>query len=315
MNSTVAFHKTLPASTADWPLSPRPVRFEWRTSPLHWLPHNPFASHCVNHFSFTLVRGEYFFCRMMNKALPLVHDKKLHHDMKVFVRQEAIHSRAHQDAIEQYLQRYGVPIAAQYARVVKIFDHLLADQPLGFKLPQALQRQWLLLRVGLVAAAEHYTCALGQYVLTQSHWAARDADPVISDLFTWHCAEEVEHRTVAHDAFVHLGGSYVQRVAIMAITAPLFTYLMAAGTAQLAQADASMPKHQRKMTQLGFWRAWQKSAQQKDVPSPWWFIHTSFRFFKPSYHPYYEGSTALALAYIEQSAAVLAAQTPQSSEL
>ena len=57
-------------STADWEMIPRQVQFAWENSPLQWIPQDPIASHNVNHFSFTLVRGEYFFCRIFNKALP-----------------------------------------------------------------------------------------------------------------------------------------------------------------------------------------------------------------------------------------------------
>lgn len=65
------------ASKTLWPLFPRRVAFNWNESPLHWMPQSPIGSHAVNHFSFTLVRGEYFFCRIFNKALPFVTDEKL----------------------------------------------------------------------------------------------------------------------------------------------------------------------------------------------------------------------------------------------
>ena len=292
-------------STADWPLFPREVAFDWSNSPFHWIPQSPIASHAVNHFSFTLVRGEYFFCRMFNKALPYIRDEKLKRDVEVFIRQEAIHANAHKISIEQYIKRYGVDIEKHYKNTAQLFDTILADKPMGFQLPKALEKQWLFLRVAIVAAAEHYTCALGQYVLTQSHWEARGCDPEVSDLFTWHSAEEVEHRTVAFDLFQHLSGSYAMRALVMAGVAPIFTGLMVTGTASLAQADPSLPKSQTSLFKRGFWNAWQSASKQKFVPSPWWFIQTSFRYFKPSYHPYYEGSTELAVAYINQSPSVI----------
>lgn len=303
--------KNIPAqaSTADWVLIPRQVKFDWENSPLHWIPQDPLASHAVNHFSFTLVRGEYFFCRMFNKALPLITDDKLRDDVKVFIRQEAIHSQAHKISIEDYLQRYGIDTAEQYQRVVSLFDRLLADKPMGMTLPKALDKQWLMFRICLVAAAEHYTCALGQYVLTLTKWEQRGADPVVSDLFTWHCAEEVEHRTVAYDLYQHLSGNYAMRVAVMAITAPVFTYLMAIGTAQLAKTDPLIPKAHTKLWSRAFWKAWQRSDANHYVPGPVWFMTTALRFFKPGYHPYHEGSTELAVNYINQSPAVLAAQS------
>lgn len=296
------------ASTADWPLFPRKVKFDWSSSPLHWIPQSPLASHNINHFSFTLVRGEYFFCRMFNKALPYVHDEKLRDDVKTFIRQEAIHAQAHKESVEQYLQQYGVDIAQQYERTQYLFDRILADQPMGITLPKSLDKFWLAARVCLVASAEHYTCAIGQYVLTRSHWEARGCDPAVSDLFTWHSAEEVEHRTVAYDLYQYLSGNYALRVAVMAITAPIFTYLMAAGTVELAKADPAMPKYHQRISSWRFWRDWQRAHKESYTPGPLWYFTTALRFFKPSYHPYHEGSTELAVAYINQSPAVLAHQ-------
>ncbi|MCH7387532.1 metal-dependent hydrolase [Acinetobacter modestus] len=296
------------ASKASWVMIPRQVKFEWNDSPLHWIPQDPLASHGVNHFSFTLVRGEYFFCRMFNKALPLIEDEKLREDTKIFIRQEAIHSQAHKGSIDAYLVRYGVDIEQQYKRVVNLFDHVLADKPLGFNLPKSWQRPWLNARVGLVAAAEHFTSAIGQYVLTRSEWEARGSDPVVSDLFTWHSAEEVEHRTVAYDVYQHISGSYLLRIAVMAVTAPIFTYLMAAGTVQLAQDDPLIPTQQKSLWRPAFWKAWHRSDLNGYMPGPVWFFTTSLRFFKPNYHPLYEASTELAQNYLAQSAGVLAHQ-------
>lgn len=296
------------ASKSSWVMIPRQVKFEWNDSPLHWIPQDPLASHGVNHFSFTLVRGEYFFCRMFNKALPLIEDEKLREDTKIFIRQEAIHSQAHKGSIDAYLVRYGVDVEQQYKRVVNLFDHVLADKPLGFKLPKSWQRPWLNARVGLVAAAEHFTSAIGQYVLTRSDWDARGGDPVVSDLFTWHSAEEVEHRTVAYDVYQHISGSYLLRIAVMAVTAPIFTYLMAAGTVQLAQDDPLIPKQQKSLWRPAFWKAWHRSDLNGYMPGPVWFLTTSLRFFKPNYHPFYEASTELAQNYLAQSMGVLAHQ-------
>ena len=297
------------ASTANWSLIPRKVKFDWKTSALHWIPQDPFASHAVNHFSFTLVRGEYFFCRMFNKALPYIHDEKLYQDVKTFIKQEAIHSHAHKVSIEEYLQNYGIKVEDQYQRVVYLFDQLLADKPMGIKLPKFLDKLWLDTRVGMVAAAEHFTASIGQYALERSRWAERGCDPVVSDLFLWHSAEEVEHRTVAYDVYQYINGSYALRAGVMMITAPVFVYLMAIGAAQLAKTDSSIPKSKISILKWEFWKAWHHSDKNGYMPGPVWLLKTSLRFFKPNYHPYYEASTELAQDYLNQSPAVLAAQT------
>ncbi|MDQ8934850.1 metal-dependent hydrolase [Acinetobacter rudis] len=291
-------------SYTDWPLIARKVTFDWHNVPLRWIPNNPLASHGVNHFSFTLVRGEYFFCRMLNKALPLIDDKKLKEDAQIFIRQEAMHSQAHKHSIDEYLKHYGVDIESQYKRASYIFDQLLLDQPLGIQLPAIFQRSWLNARVALVAAAEHFTSAIGQYVLTRSYWQERGCDPTVSDLFTWHCAEEVEHRAVAYDVYQYISGNYLLRAAVMAITAPMFTYLMAAGTVHLAESDDEVPSSQKSLLSWDFWKAWHLADKNGYLPGPVWYLKTSLSFFKPNYHPLTEASTELALKYLDRSAAV-----------
>ncbi|RJF94374.1 metal-dependent hydrolase [Oleomonas cavernae] len=293
------------ASTATWEIRARRVAFDWTNPPLRWLPEDPFGAHWVNQFSFTLVKGEGFFCRTFTQALPRIGDAKLRQDVETFIRQEAIHAGAHKVSIEEYLSRYGTDIADNYRRSARLFERTLAEKPLGIRLPAFMQRRWLLVRVGLVAAAEHFTCALGQFALKQANWKA-GGDPVVTDLFTWHCAEEVEHRTVAYDLYRHLGGGYLLRAALMAITGPVLVYLMAAGTARFARTDEGLPRSQKSLFRRGFWQAWRRSARLDNIPSVGWFATTALRFFKPGYHPLHEGSTELALAYINQSPGVAA---------
>ncbi len=294
------------ATTADTTLIPRPIKFEWANAPLQWIPNDPFGSHIINHFSFTLVRGELFFCRVFNQALPFITDDALREDVKTFIRQEGIHSSAHRISIDEYLTRYGVDIADNYKREMWIFEHMLANKPFGLTIPKALQRQWLLFRVGIVAAAEHYTNGFGQYVLDHCDWAARGADPEVSDLFTWHSAEEVEHRTVAYDLYRHLGGTHSMKALIMSFVAPMFTYIMAAGAAQLAQADAEAPAEIKSLLKLGFWRAWARSSKNNNMMSLGWFLAKPRSFYSRNYSPLSEGNTAQALAYINASPGVIA---------
>ncbi|MGH8518034.1 MAG: metal-dependent hydrolase, partial [Panacagrimonas sp.] len=76
---------------------PRKVKFDWNTASLHWLRDDPFTSHAINEFSYLLTQGERFFCRVFREALPLVEDSQLRADVQAFIKQEAIHSRAHLD--------------------------------------------------------------------------------------------------------------------------------------------------------------------------------------------------------------------------
>lgn len=294
------------ASSADYTIVPRKVAFDWSTAPLHWIPGDPFSSHMVNEFSYLLVPGERFFCRAFNEALPYVTDAKLREDVQAFIRQEAIHSRAHQESIRDYLNPHGINPEPVIARGEKLFMNLLAAEPFGRKPPKFLQKQWLILRVGIVAAVEHYTCGLGLFALRARNWDYSNADPVVTDLFRWHCAEEIEHRTVAFDLYQHLGGNLPTRAALMALVMPLLTYLSVSGTAHLIAQDQSFPREAASPWRPGFWKAFYRGAQAGNTFSlPWLMLH-GLGFVHPGYNPINEASTEEAMNYINNSPAVRA---------
>lgn len=297
--------RTRTGSTTDWEMRVRRVHFDWDDAPLHWLPDDPFASHVINQFSFTLVKGEGFFCRVFAKAQPLIEDARLRDDVETFIRQEAIHAGAHKGSIDKYLARYDKDTGRNFRPTTWLFEKALTDSPLGLKLPKALTRPWLVFRVGLVAAAEHFTCAISTFALRDGRWVENGADPVVADLFSWHCAEEIEHRSVAYDLYRHLGGGYLGQIAAIAIMAPLVATLMLTGTARFAQADPALPGA-KSVLRPSFWRLWRRSVARRNIPSLGWFARTTLRYMRPGYHPRDESSTQLAHDYVSRSPGVRA---------
>jgi len=295
------------STTARSAIIPRKVKFDWETAPLHWLRDDPFTSHAINEFSYLLTQGERFFCRVFREALPLVEDPQLRADVQAFIKQEAVHSRAHHDSIEGYLKRIGLSGGAFERHNAILFDRFLDSRPFGSKVPKRLERQWLISRVGLVAAIEHFTAALGTFVIEAKSWEQSGADPVVADLFRWHGAEEIEHRSVAYDLYRHLGGRWPLRALLMGIVLPLMLQRMAVGTARLMEQDPSFCSGDANPRSLGFWRSWQRSADRGNLPALGWFGRHALRFIKPGYHPVHEASTEQALRYIASSPGVLAA--------
>lgn len=286
---------------------PRNVKFDWEQSPLHWIRDDAFSSHAINEFSYLLTSGEKFFCRVFREALPLVTDDKLRADVVAFIKQEAIHSRAHHDSIEGYLKRLGIDGGDFERHNTLLFDQWLAREPYGRKLPKPLQRQWLVMRVGLVATIEHFTAALGTFVIEAQSWERDGADPVVADLFRWHGAEEVEHRTVAYDLYRHLGGRWPLRTLLMAIVMPMMVQRMGTGVVQLMRQDPSFDRADASLLRPAFWREWNRGAERGNSPGVGWFARHALRYIKPGYHPIHEASTEQALAYIAGSPGVLAA--------
>jgi pimeloyl-ACP methyl ester carboxylesterase len=159
-----------PASHTVGSLVPRKVAFDWSQTPLEWIPGQPFASHFINQINLILPAGEFWFCKLYNKALPQVRDAKLREDVQNFVRQEAMHARGHGAAITGYLQARGVDTTRNTQIMDWLFDVPLADAPFGRKLPKAFEQEWLVFRLGIIAAVEHMTCVLGKYVLENQSW-------------------------------------------------------------------------------------------------------------------------------------------------
>lgn len=291
------------ASQTQGRLIPRKVQFDWSQTPLEWIPGQPFASHFINEINLLLPAGEFWFCKLYNKALPLVTDAKLREDVQMFVRQEAMHARAHGGAIVEYLHAHGIETQSNTQQEDWLFEVLLADAPFGRKLPKWAERRWLVFRLGIIAAVEHMTCVLGKYVLENKSWDALGADPVLLDLLRWHGAEEVEHRSVAFDLYRHLGGRYPSRYYLASIAMPVVYGLWVHGAAHLMKQDPRFAAKRPSVLRPWIWREWQRTASAGHLPSPWWLIRRELPFFSPWYDPVREASTEAALAYLNASPA------------
>lgn len=127
----------------------------------------------------------------------------------------------------------------------------------------------------------------------------RGSDPVMLDLLRWHGAEEVEHRSVAHDLHVHLGGSFVTRQLTMLLVIAILVYLLADGTRTLLDQDPSLRGAKRQ----GFLRTWWRLGKQGLLPNLARTFRDVARYFNPWYHPEHEANTQEALEYLANSPA------------
>jgi len=291
------------ASRTEGALRPRKVAFDWSATPLEWIPGQPFASHFINEINLLLPAGEFWFCRIYNQALPYVTDEKLRDDVHNFIRQEAMHARAHGGAVAEYLNAHGIETERNTRQEDWIFETLLADQPFGRELPRALQYRWLVFRLGLVAAIEHMTCVLGKYALHNTVWDEAGADPTLLDLLRWHGAEEMEHRSVAFDLYRHLGGGYLSRYYLASIAMPVIFGLWAHGAAHIMRQDPRFKATKPSAFRPWIWLEWQRHSRRGYLPSLPWLVWQQLSFFRPDYDPVNEASTEEALAYLDNSPA------------
>jgi hypothetical protein len=176
------------ASLTDTPLRARRTRFDLSDTPLHWVPGDPIATHMMNVLHVMLPPGERWFCDVYREALPHITDDKLRQDVKGFMGQEATHARAHEVGRE-YLARYGIDTGRAMAQAEWMRKNLGSATPFGRTVPRPLRKTWLVTRLSAIAAIEHFTAVLGDWILNYS--AALDAggtDPAMLDLLRWHGA-------------------------------------------------------------------------------------------------------------------------------
>lgn len=230
-------------------------------------------------------------CRVFNKALPLIHDGNLQAEVKGMVRQEGAHASSHRSVLDWY-EHNGFDFSFSQARLQHIFTVLLSDRPLGrLTLQGQWIRRWLLLRVGVVAAIEHLTCALGSWAFYNEELEKTGADAGMVELIKWHGAEEMEHRCVAFDLYRHLGGGYFQRTLLFLLVFAAIVLTWKRGTqAFLRQDAAALPWY-------GL-RGYRESARRGHLPSVGFILRACLRYFRPGFHPQGEASTLEARGYL-----------------
>jgi predicted metal-dependent hydrolase len=282
----------------------RMVRFDWSKTPLHWVPGDPFSTHMINVLHLLLPAGERWFIGVIREAAPYISDPEVAEAIKPFVQQESWHAWAHQMVLDD-LASNGIDSEGFTASLDRWFARTGSPKP---QWPEPLQRWWLHRRLADVAAIEHFTAVLGQWVIQNKGLEYAGADPVMLDLLRWHGAEEVEHRALVYDVFQDLSGSYIERSLSMLFTAPSLLAWWLRGVRYLMAHDPTSPPRP------GL-RDWFRAARQYRVPGPWMLLVTTpVRYLRPSHHPSKEGSTELARQYLAESPAAQKAKAVAAEE-
>jgi len=276
-------------------LHARNVHFDVSDAPLHWIPNEPIASHFISSFNLVLPIGEEMFVEGFTEALPYVKDAKLREAMLGFIGQEAVHSQAHDRVLPEFLGRHGIDPRPVVRQLEYFSAQLTAVKP---KLKPRARYRLLIEQLALIAAIEHMTAVLGDWVLN-ADLDGLGADPVMTDLFRWHGAEEVEHRSVAHDVASYFGVGYFHRNLLITPTPFLILYVFLRNTKYIVRQDPSVPNY-------GFVRLfveWLRASRRGTLPGAK-AIFSAWSYLRPSFTPEEVGNTSQAVAYLARSPAV-----------
>ncbi|MFD9826421.1 metal-dependent hydrolase [Tsukamurella tyrosinosolvens] len=278
----------------------RNVEFDWENVPLEWIPGQPVASDIVSSILHVILpEGERWFCEVYTEALPYVKDEDLARTMRGFIGQEAMHAESHDRALSEYLERCGIDTAPLARQMEYTFRKILA--PRRYHSDRA-QYNDMVQRLWLIAGIEHYTAVLGVFALNNS-WDAYDVNPVMADICRWHGAEEVEHRSVAHDVANYFDPGYLHRVRAMLTIVFFLGLTLHRSSGYMLRTD---PHFSYSYPRL--WWEYLKASHKGLLPKIRSVIKYTLLYFKPSFDPASIGSTAQAVAYLATSPAARAAE-------
>jgi predicted metal-dependent hydrolase len=172
---------------ADLAITVRDSRFgRGRTLARWWCNGDPVASAWNNVLSATFPRGEALFVDSV-KAFRDGAPPKLAREIRAFVRQEVNHSREHAQ-FNRLTAASGYDMSRVDARVERMIGIARARPPI--------------VQLGVTMALEHFTAMFARVFLEAPDDFFDPSSPD-SALWRWHAVEEIEHKAVAYDTFLH----------------------------------------------------------------------------------------------------------------
>lgn len=229
-----------------------------------WHGGHAFQTAFFNALSLSFPVGEKFFVDSVKHYLPRIEDSKLQRDAAVFVQQEYIHRREH--------QRYNEILAE-----VRGFD-LQKLESLYVREIERANEQPSIARLAATVVLEHITAMFAAGSMRNSRWMD-GAHPVMADLWQWHAIEETEHKSVAYDVFLAVGGDRKLLRQVMRIVRLRFPYHVFLSICQMRRMEG------KPVMSLSFWREgyeflFGKSGVIREVAE-------DFRmFFRDDFHPW-----------------------------
>lgn len=163
-----------------------------------WIPNKPARSHLFNGLSITMPYLEPYLIKSMKTVMEHVSEPCLLEDIRGFCGQEAQHYRCHR-RVNDLLKENGHPnLAKVEIKLEKSYKKLL--------------KKSLRTQLAYNAGFECMTNGLTHWLIKKRVKLFRNASPTMTSFWLMHAIEEVEHKTVAYDAYMAYSGAYWPRV-------------------------------------------------------------------------------------------------------
>jgi predicted metal-dependent hydrolase len=270
---------------ANLTITPRDRRFVDKVRPARWWNGgDPVATALYNALSATFPRGEAFFVESVRQfrddAPP-----KLAEEIKAFTTQEVIHSREHA-AFNRAALEAGYELQPLEDRVAWRLELVKARPPIA--------------SLAATMALEHFTAILAHELLADPRHLDR-AESEAAALWRWHATEEIEHKGVAYDTWLHAtrhwprGKRWKVKAKVMMLVTRNFIVDRTRGSLELLRQDGiTGPKAWARL----IWFMWVRPGMMRKIFSAW------AKFFLPGFHPWNEDDRHLIRGYEAEEDAV-----------
>jgi len=272
----------------DLTITPRDRRFGRDVErPRWWLGNDPVATAFYNALSVTFPKGEAYFVdsvRMHREGTP----PKLEQEINAFIRQEVMHSREHV-AFNRHVIDQGYKIGLLEQHVDEALALTRGRPPIS--------------NLAATMALEHFTAIIAHELIANPRHL-EGAESEAARLWRWHAMEEIEHKGVAYDTWLHATRHWTRRkrwtvksLVMLRATKRFFTD-RTRGTLELLRQDGlTGPRIWWRFARFALGRP----GMVRKIAGAW------LSYFMPGFHPWNHDDRALiALAESEFSDAVIA---------
>lgn len=251
-----------------------------------WMNGDPVATAWFTALSGTFPRGEAFFIEAV-KAHRDGASPELTAQIRDFIIQEVNHSREH-------LALNRLTVAAGY-------DMSGIDQHVEIVMDQ-LKGRPVILDLASTIALEHFTAMMAnEFLSNPKHLAG--SDPEVADLWRWHAIEEIEHKGVAFDTWLHATRDWsrwkrwkVKTLIMALVTKNFFAHRVSDTLGLLAQDGITGARAKWRIFAYLFWKP---GVLRRIFPA-------LLAYFLPGFHPWNRDDRALIVRAERELAATRA---------
>jgi predicted metal-dependent hydrolase len=251
-----------------------------------WLNDDPIATAFYNALSVTFPKGEGFFVDSVRRFREGT-SPRLTREINAFIKQEVLHTREHV-AFNRHVTDQG-------------YDVTLLDRDVDAALALTKGRP-AIASLAATTALEHFTAMLAHELIANPRHLAGGEEQAKA-LWLWHAAEEIEHKGVAYDTWLHATRDWPRlrrwwiKSLVMLMTTQHFFVGRTRGMLELLRQDGlTGPRIWARLA----WYAFGNPGMARKVAGVW------AAYFLPRFHPWkHDDRELIRLAESDYEAAVM----------